>query len=231
MRCNLRSLGAVLIMTTQLSACLVDLDFDGKDQEDPVVTVRGSGVVVTVVRDVSAFTGLAVSGSGQVITVPSDRPFVEISADDNVLRYIETAVRNGVLQVKLRSDVDYEDLSNIVYRVGVQELDLISLSGAVAGELPDIDTPYLSVALSGVSTLQATGWALEQHVVLSGVTVYRAAELETAVAEITASGVSAATVWVRGQLVVTASGVASIEYLGTPTLSVSVTGAASVRAR
>ena len=215
------------LATIALSGCLVDLDFDEDDRHGH--RIHGSGRVITEFRQLPSFTAVAVSGVGRVIIERANRPFVEITADDNVLPYLESHVRGGMLTLGTRSGVSFDDIGEIVYYVGVPYMDEIFLSGAVRGEAYEIDTDYLFVELSGATSLLTEGWARDQEVILSGVASYRALDLESLSARIVASGTANATVWVRERLGVTASGVSWIRYDGNPALDLRVSGLASVR--
>ena len=213
------------LASTVPSACILDLDLDVDGHR---VRIRGSGHVVTETRTVSPFSRVSASGIGRLILQPSDSEFVEVRADDNLLPLLGTEVRGGTLFLGPDSDTDFGEITEIVYTVGYLQLNRIAISGVMEGEALAIDTDFLSVGLSGVSSLRIAGWALDHDVQVSGVSTYHAGELETSLTVITASGVSSGVVWVSEELDATASGASWIRYKGDPVVHASVSGAGTV---
>ena len=227
MKRGLKAALTAALATTALSGCVLDLDFDSDDVRGR--GIHGFGYVLTELRPLPPFTAVSVSGVGRVIVEQADQPFVEIRADDNVLPYLESEVRSGMLILRQSSNVTFHDIGEIVYYVGVPYLDEILLSGAVQGEAYQIDSDRMFVELSGATSLRAASWAREQDVVVSGVASYRALDLESLFASVVTSGTATATVWVHDYLEATASGVSSIRFDGNPDLDLQVSGLASVR--
>ncbi|MGH9820691.1 MAG: GIN domain-containing protein, partial [Pyrinomonadaceae bacterium] len=60
-------------------------------------SVTGSGNVVTETRDVRDFSSLDISGIFKVEVVAQKDFDVEVQADDNLMPFIKTEVRGGVL--------------------------------------------------------------------------------------------------------------------------------------
>ena len=67
-------------------------------------TIKGSGNVVTEERDVSGFDRVALSGFGEVIITQGDKESLTVETDDNLMRYIETKVRGGTLELGFTDD-------------------------------------------------------------------------------------------------------------------------------
>ena len=68
--------------------------------------VRGSGNQVTINRKVGAFTKLEVSDSFKVLVKQdSTTSTINITADDNLMKYIKTSVENGVLHIYTRKNM------------------------------------------------------------------------------------------------------------------------------
>ena len=216
----------MVVAATAPSACILDLDTDtdGDRRE-----ITGSGHVVTESRTVSPFTRISVSGGGRIILQAADTEFVEVRADDNVLPVLATWVRNGTLFIQPDPDIRLRETSEIVFTVGYLQLHRIGISGAMEGEAFAIDTDFLSVSVSGASSLRTGGAAFDHDARISGASTYHASELETSTTVVTASGASAAVVWVLSELDASASGASRIRYRGDPSVRSSVSGAGSVR--
>ena len=218
---------APLMAATAPSACIVDLDLD-TDSDGDRRRITGSGHVVTETRTVSPYSRVRASGIGRLILQPSDSEFVEVRADDNVLPLLGTVVRDGTLFLGPDSDITFREITEIVYTVGYRQLNRIAISGVMEGEALAIDTDFLSVGVSGVSSFRTAGWAFDHDAQVSGVSTYLAGDLETSLTMISASGVSSAVVWVSEELDATASGVSRIRYKGNPVVHASVSGAGRV---
>jgi hypothetical protein len=229
MKHALKTASTLAMATTILSGCVVDLDIDADDCDDRH-GIDGSGHVVTESRTTGPFWAVSVSGVGRVIIEQADHEFLEIRAEDNVLSYLDSDVRGGTLFLGPRSGVNFGNIREIEYLVGVRDLEEISLSGAVYGEAPHVSTEYLRAVLSGATRLDVDGWAEEQDVTVSGVGSYRGRGLESLGATVVTSGTSSATVWVREYLDARASGVSSIRFAGDPDdLRTEVSGLATIR--
>ena len=174
------------------------------------------------------YSRVSASGLGRLILQPSDSEFVEVRADDNVLPLLGIVVRDGTLFLGPDSDIDFRDITEIVYTVGYRRLNRIAISGVMQGEALAIDTDFLSVGVSGVSSFRTAGWAFDHDAQVSGVSTYLAGDLETSLTMITASGVSSAVVWVSEELDATASGASRIRYKGNPVVHASVSGGGTV---
>ena len=218
---------ALLMAATAPSACIVDLDLD-TDSDGDRRRITGSGHVVTETRTVSPFSRVRASGIGRLILQPSDSEFVEVRADDNVLPLLGTVVRDGTLFLGPDSDITFREITEIVYTVGYRQLNRIAISGVMEGEALAIDTDFLSVGVSGVSSFRTAGWAFDQDAQVSGVSTYLAGDLETSLTVISTSGASSAVVWVLDELDASASGASLIRYRGDPSVHSSVSGAGRV---
>lgn len=67
--------------------------------------IKGSDDVLTISKDMPAFTGIVTKGNINVFVTPAANHEVRIVTDDNIAPYIETKVKNGVLTI----DMDMKD--------------------------------------------------------------------------------------------------------------------------
>jgi hypothetical protein len=200
-----------------LAGCVLPLDVWDEDHDSGSDGIRGSGHAATVVRKVQDFHRIQVAGVGRVILERTGRERLSITADDNLLRYIESEVRAGTLYVRPTPGVSLNPRTTMVFRVDAKAMNRIEGSGAVTFEADLGSQPELLVTLSGVCVLEARGSVDQLEVILSGVTGYRGLALATHRARIVASGVSWAEVLVTDRLDASASGTSFIRYAGDPT--------------
>ena len=104
----------------------------------------------------------------------------------------------------------------MVYRIEARTLRHIGGTGAVSFEADLGTQPALSVILSGVCHLEASGTVDQLDVLLSGIAGYQGLDLRSRAARIVASGSSWAKVHVTGRLEANASGTSFIRYAGDP---------------
>lgn len=175
---------------------------------------KGSGHMAAEVRDVRDFSSIDVSSVFQVeVTAQSDF-HVEVEADDNLLQYITTEVRNGKLQVELDKRVKTSNPLRV--RIGIPNLERLEASGASKVNVTNLKNAELMVDANGASKVDLSGETGELTVDVSGATQVNALELKASNANIDASGASRVSVNVTGELKSEASGASNVSYVGEP---------------
>jgi hypothetical protein len=208
---SMSALAAVL-----LAGCILPLGIWDEDDGGGSDGIRGSGHAATEVREVRDFHRIQVAGVGRVILERTGRERLSITADDNLLRYIESEARGGTLYIRPAPDVSFNPETTMVFRVEAKTLDRMEGSGAVTFDADLGSQPELVVVLSGVCVVEARGSVDALEVLLSGVTGYHGLALASHAARIVASGVSWAKVRVTDRLDAAASGTSFIRYTGDP---------------
>lgn len=123
--------------------------------------VKGSGMAATQHRDVGPFTGVALGAPFAVILRSGSREGIDIVADDNLMRFIETSLRVRGSERTLRIDVvpgtRIDPTTPIVITLAVVRLDAIALgsSGSVAATGLTFDHLAASIGGSGEIRLSA----------------------------------------------------------------------------
>ncbi len=220
MRGTTAVLGAATLLIT-LGAC--------SDWTGPDVHVVGNGQLVTQARPVAGFDGVILSGAGRLIIEQTGREALTITAEDNILPYLTSDVRDGQLILGTVPDVSLSPTREIVYRVELRHLRDIVVSGAGDVQALGIDTPELHVVVSGAANVTLQGVVDWQDLVISGSGTYQAQELYSRLASVTVSGSGVAVVRVSERLDATVSGSGLIEYIGNPWVNAIVSGSGAVR--
>ena len=87
----------------------------------------GSGNIVTEQRQTAAFTGVKASGDFEVEIVPADNLKLTVEADDNVIGDIITKTEDNMLQIKLRSGLNWNNFHAKIY-ISAPGIRLIAVS-------------------------------------------------------------------------------------------------------
>jgi hypothetical protein len=244
MRFLFRTLIGVMIMSFVLTSCSVPF---------APRLVRGSGNVVVEERSVRGFDKIVVSGAGRVIVTQGDEESLSIETDDNLMKYIETKVEGGTLEIGFTEGTVLspgggrrvlEPSDGFIFRISVVDLSAITLSGAArfemeklkgdeldillsgAGDIQvdDLNASRLGVRVSGAGDVSFAGRVDSQDIRLSGLGKYQAFDLECKTASVTISGAGGADLWVLDQLEVVISGAGDVKYFGSPIVSPEISG-------
>ena len=191
---------------------------------------KGSGRMATEVRELRDFSSVNVSSVFQVEITAQSEFHVEVEADDNLLQYIETDVRNGELHISLDKGVKTSNPMRV--RIGVPNIERLEASGATKVFISNLKNSKMEVDTSGASKIELSGETSQLIVDVSGASKIDAAELKAIDAVVDASGASRVNVNVSGELNSEASGASNISYAGNPTNVIKRTsGASSVSQR
>lgn len=186
---------------------------------------KGSGHMATEVRELRDFTSVDVGSVFQVEVTAQSEFHVEVEADDNLLKYIETEVRNGELHISLDKGVKTSNPLRV--RIGAPNIERLEASGATKVFISNVKNSKLEVDTSGASKIELSGETSQLIVDVSGASKINAADLKAVDAVVDASGASSVSVNVSGELRSEASGASNINYAGDPANVVKKTSGAS----
>jgi len=198
--------------------------------------VHGSGNQVSEMRKVAGFTKIDVSGAFKIILKQDSSSTVNISTDDNLLKYVNTEVSGDKLRISTRGKNICTN-GPILITIGIHHLGEIKSSGAVevesAGKLitgdlsfklsgitkvnMELDAAHVSTESSGSAEINLKGQASSHSVDLNGGGKIHAFDFVVGNYTIETSGASDCEINVLHQLNVNSSGASSIKYKGNPT--------------
>jgi len=209
--------------------------------------IIGSGTLLTEVRSLAPFHSVDLYTVGKVNVTYGNVQEVSVTANDNILEFVQTTVSNGKLIIDLEpgnrfSDLnltldltmtDLEELSNssagLITGKNKFIVDSVSLDLSGAGEISlELEADQLNSSLSGAGNIVLSGTVSSHRVEHSGVGNLLAFDLITATTIINLSGVGRAEVYVNQLLDVTISGVGSVYYKGHPTIIQNITSSGSL---
>jgi len=214
---------------------------------DMVHCVHGSGNKITENRKVKDFTRIKVDGDFKVILKQDSSLNLDINADDNIMKIIETNVNGDRLHIHTKKHVCNGE---ITITVGVRNLEELKASGAIdvssegtlkvkdigfefagASKLNlDLNANNVTTSGSGATEITLRGQATSNNISTSGVGKLNALDFVVGSCDIQSSGASESRVNVLQKLNISSSGAASVKYKGHPNISQDKSGALSVEA-
>jgi hypothetical protein len=191
---------------------------------------------------VSDFNRVALTGIGKVIITQGEEESLTVEADDSLMPYIKTKVENGTLILGFSDEVKNKTVrpsEGIKFHLSVKQVAGLDLRGAgninassldadrleiVVGGAGDINIGSLTakklvVRIRGAGDAELAGKVVEQDVEINGAGDYGAGKLNSQTAIVVVSGAGDATVWATDTLDVRISGVGSVEYYGSPSVT------------
>jgi len=203
----------------------------------PSETIVGSGNLITQQKDFRDFSAIEVSSAFQVEISQSSFYSISITADDNIMDYIQVSKTDNTLNVgiqrgsyqstTLQVEIEMPEIDSLVLSgatIGIikdfssSELFVVELSGASRLEMQDINVGDFKVELSGASRLTAEGSGNDLLSIVSGASNLDLSNLPVTNSNLSISGASQATVNLDGTLDATVSGTSTLYYIGEPTM-------------
>jgi Putative auto-transporter adhesin, head GIN domain len=214
----------VVIATFAMTACGdINIKIGGK-----TAAVNGSGTVATAARDVPAFTTIETHGTGKMTLRVGEAQSIKITADDNLLPYLTTEVKDGVLVLKSSASISTKN--GITYEITAPQIDRLHNSGAISVNASGFSGPTLTVDALGAGSLVLAGKVESFNSSLSGVGSINADKLVADRVSVDVSGVGSAEIRAEKSLKANVSGVGSVQWSGAATdVWKNVSGIGSVR--
>jgi hypothetical protein len=213
--------------------------------------IKGNGNTITQTRQTANYDKVSVSGSFDVQLVRGEEGEITLKGEENLLEHIEVYVKNNVLILKVKDNINLSSSWNktITIEVPVIEITGVKLSGsgdistqttlkatdfnaAVSGSGDislAIEATNLYVQISGSGDISLSGSADDLTVKVSGSGDVNAYDVAAQDATVTVSGSADVTLTVKGTLNAKVSGSGDIQYKGNPKKVVSkVSGSGDV---
>jgi hypothetical protein len=228
-----------------ISGCIV-IDLNGCSAQ----SVKGSGKVISELRQVPEFRELRLEGRGKVALTQGNESSIEVTSDDNILPSIETAVVNGQLILSHENGKNLRP-TTLNYTITVKDLKGVSIAGS--GDIVGIDEFkskrfYADIAGSGDITIKVSADHLESgisgsgSISLSGSTNSHDAritgsgdvdafDLQTKNSSVVITGSGNCRIRVSDKLQAKITGSGDVLYKGHPQVSESIRGSGKVKDR
>jgi len=230
----------ILTLTVLTSGCIFPVRY---------TRVLGSGEIISETRPISGFTAVELNGIGTLIIEQGSKESLEVTAEDNIIKYLKSDVYGRNLRLSVDNLVSIDPTEEIVYHLTVKNLERIELSGlgnieiealktpnldleisgAGSANIRDLQADSLNLDISGLGNVEIGGSVEDQRIELSGAGNYDAKDLESNKASIEISGTGKAVLWVENELDIVLSGMGNLQYYGSPNLSTEISGIGTVK--
>ncbi len=184
----------------------------------PFGSVVGSGTLQTREESFTGFSSVSV-GSGFRVQVTHGNTYrTVVTADDNVLRYVQVTKMGNTLSIGLQPGMSFQTTA-LRAEISMPDLRELQLSGGTNGTATEFILAHdFAAELSGGSTLRMQGEAQNLVASCSGGSRLDLSDFAVDNAQVNFSGGSQGTVDVTGTLNADLSGGSKLLYLGNPTL-------------
>jgi hypothetical protein len=208
----------------------------------------GSGNLETEEYAFSNFTRVEISTAFQFEIQQSSSYNISVTADDNVMEYVQVSQVGQTLKIGLRT-VTWFGPKTLRTSVTMPELRGLTVSGASRGDIYDFSsTEDLDITvsgasrvngditagnaefdISGASTIQLDGSANDMVASVSGASRLNLDDFTVNNADVNFSGASSGTINLDGRLDADLSGASKLWYIGEPTMgTINTSGASTV---
>ena len=116
--------------------------------------IRGSGELATEERKINGINGVDLATIGTLYIEVGDEEKLSVEAEDNLLPYIETEVRRGILTIHTESGINLRPREPVSYYLTVKELDEIEVSSCGDIEAPDLKADRFRVTINSSGDLK-----------------------------------------------------------------------------
>lgn len=189
--------------------------------------IRGNGSIRHEERDISSFEEIEAAGAYTIDIEVGESTSLNISAEENLLKYIKTEVHGNTLVIDNKKSISPR--KEIRIKITTPDLTAIESSGANTIRAYNIKAERFKADLSGAGNITLEGEAGRVRLELSGAGGINAKRLKARDVRIEVSGASNADVYASEYLDASVSGVGSIDFYGDPKkVNTNVSGVGSI---
>lgn len=197
--------------------------------------VRGSGVMATEEREVQGVRGVTLGTFGNLTIALGEVETLTIEAEDNILPYLETNVRGGMLTIRDEPGTSLLPTEDVHYTLTVTNLDELSVTSSGNIEAPALQADSFKVSssssgdihLAGLNAGRADveisssgdvmideGQIEQQEISISSSGAYKAEDVRCARATVDISSSGNADIWVTDSLDAELTSSGNVNYYG-----------------
>lgn len=227
--------------TTSVGSDGVEVTIDGGE------VIKGSGKQAPNSLKLASFSKVRIDFPA-IVTMQKGAPSATVTADDNLLPFLECKVEGNELVFHGTKNMHMEKMPTLrltgegieaIYASGACQLTAnsglarrldVNLNGATRFTLKG-EFDQLGARLTGASKLSASGAATDLQLEVDGSSRVEAADLRSKTAKVEANGASNVEITVSEALTAEASGASSVSYAGSPKVTEDTSGASRITKR
>lgn len=214
-------ISALVSVMLVLAACEVNQTTNGE-------VIEGTGNVITTDRPMSGFSNIQINMGADLILTQGDSENLSIRADDNLMQYIETEVRQGWLIVSKPDNISLSPSESIQLSLAFETLSAIEIRGQSAINADNLELDRLSISFDGSGSTMLAGRVDNQEIIIRGQAMIYNFDLISQQVDVDISGNSTVEVHAEDSLNVTIAGMGNIRYTGDPNVTQNISGAGTV---
>ena len=195
----------------------------------PAAQVDGSGHAATRQRAVHDIFGVAVSVPAEVVVTQGQGEGLRITADDNLLPFIETVVENGILKIRPRDRTSITAHTPIRVAVTAQAPQLLAVSGSARITAKSLVLGRIEATISGAGHIEVSGATPSFTARIAGSGDVEAARLAAQDGTVAISGSGRIRLSAQRNVSATITGSGEIDYFGDPQVEQRIAGSGRVR--
>ncbi|HLY56831.1 MAG TPA: head GIN domain-containing protein [Stellaceae bacterium] len=175
--------------------------------------IVGSGNVIDVDRPLDDVHAIRLDGAYKAKITIGGKPSLRITADDNVVKLIETETDDGTLTVKTREDYSLKSAPRLT--ITVPQLDSLHLETSTV-TVTGLAGDAFKLDIDGASDVTASGAVQHASIEIDGAGKLRLKDLATADMTLRMDGAGDAEVTATRALDVKIDGAGHVRYFGSP---------------
>lgn len=213
-------------------------------------SVKGNGIISVEERKGLNAHRIKLAGFMDVELTQGSSTEVKVEADENLQQYIITEMEDGILVIKMRSNIRFINSERLKIYITTDRLEQLTLSGSGnitgtnkftgsehlklrvsgVGDLKlNFNTPELEAEISGSGSLVLSGETKDAKIQINGVGDCNAETLKAENATVKIAGSGDVKVFADANLDVTIRGIGSVYYKGAATVSQKINGSGEVK--
>lgn len=185
-----------------------------------VMAVPGTALAdkATETRDVDTFTRVFIDGSADITIEAGSGQRVEVTADSEILPYVETEVRNGTLYVSQDVPRKLHKMFNrgATLRISVEKLEGVEIEGSGDIDATNIESDRFEAIVDGSGDIDLEGTCGDLYLEVNGSGDIDADQLKCTNAEVTIDGSGDVDIYATGSLKIDMEGSGDVTVYGDP---------------
>jgi hypothetical protein len=207
-----------------LSACVFHAGVGSCAWDD---SIQGSGIEATEHRSVPEFSRVQIDGSADLVARAGAQQALSLRGDDNLLQFVTTEVRGGVLYIGMQPG-SYSFYRDLVVELSAPTLESLEIHGSSDAELTGLTGESFAVWVQGSGDVRGSGQIERLLLNVSGSGDLDFEGLRARQAQVRISGSGDVEVDVAEALDVQITGSGDVRYRGTPATQAHISGSGTV---